>query len=140
MSVNQHIPSKRVWLTRAAQMADATGRGAPQCPYQIITTEHSRPGNRNRNLGYGHCRVREILFHLCIPARLTSDDRKFPGAHVTGTDISPIQPSWVAPNIEFIVEDFETEWQYKPNHFDFIHARCLAGYVPATGPLSHETL
>ncbi|CAI7658463.1 unnamed protein product [Penicillium palitans] len=35
----------------------------------------------------------------------------------------------VAPNIEFIVEDFETEWQYKQNHFDFIHGRCLAGCV-----------
>ncbi|CAG8046333.1 unnamed protein product [Penicillium olsonii] len=56
-------------------------------------------------------------------------DRKFPGAHVIGNDISPIQPSWVAPNIEFVVEDFESEWQYKRNHFDFIHARCLAGCV-----------
>ncbi|CAG7988354.1 unnamed protein product [Penicillium salamii] len=50
-------------------------------------------------------------------------------AHVIGNDISPIQPSWVAPNIEFVVEDFESEWQYKRNHFDFIHARCLAGCV-----------
>ncbi|CEJ59598.1 hypothetical protein PMG11_08217 [Penicillium brasilianum] len=54
---------------------------------------------------------------------------KFPSAHVIGTDISPIQPSWVAPNIEFIVEDFESEWNYEPNYFDFIHARCLAGCV-----------
>ncbi|KAJ5559796.1 hypothetical protein N7513_002195 [Penicillium frequentans] len=54
---------------------------------------------------------------------------KFPSAHVTGNDISPIQPSWVAPNIEFIVEDFESDWQYEQNHFDFIHARCLAGCV-----------
>lgn len=65
--------------------------------------------------------------------RLTPDDRKFPGAHVIGNDISPIQPSWVAPNIEFIVEDFEGEWQYEENEFDFIHARCLAGYAPVTG-------
>ena len=61
-------------------------------------------------------------------ARLNPDDRKFPNAHVIGNDISPIQPSWVAPNIEFIMEDFESEWQYERNHFDFIHARCLAGY------------
>ncbi|KAJ5716760.1 hypothetical protein N7488_002406 [Penicillium malachiteum] len=54
---------------------------------------------------------------------------KFPSARVTGNDISPIQPSWVAPNVEFILEDFETEWQYKLNHFDFVHARCLAGCV-----------
>ncbi|KAI2788165.1 hypothetical protein POX_e06178 [Penicillium oxalicum] len=54
---------------------------------------------------------------------------KFPSAHIIGNDISPIQPTWVAPNIEFIVEDFEGDWQYEPNHFDFIHARCLAGCV-----------
>ncbi|OQE09549.1 hypothetical protein PENVUL_c006G05772 [Penicillium vulpinum] len=54
---------------------------------------------------------------------------KFPNARVIGNDISPIQPSWVAPNIEFIVEDIESEWQYEQNHFDFIHARCLAGCV-----------
>ncbi|OQD91154.1 hypothetical protein PENANT_c001G07753 [Penicillium antarcticum] len=54
---------------------------------------------------------------------------KFPNAHVIGNDISPIQPSWVAPNIEFIMEDFESEWLYPENHFDFIHARCLAGCV-----------
>ncbi|KAJ5890043.1 hypothetical protein N7504_010853 [Penicillium tannophilum] len=54
---------------------------------------------------------------------------KFPNAHVIGNDISPIQPSWVAPNIEFIVEDFESEWQFEQNYFDFVHARCLAGCV-----------
>lgn len=54
---------------------------------------------------------------------------KFPNAHVIGNDVSPIQPNWVAPNIEFIVDDFEREWPFEPNHFDFIHARCLAGCV-----------
>jgi methylase of polypeptide subunit release factors len=63
---------------------------------------------------------------------------KFPGAHVIGNDISPIQPNWVAPNIEFILEDFETEWQFERNHFDFIHARCLAGYVPVNNSLSQR--
>ena len=80
--------------------------------------------------------VKSSILYLCIPVRLTLDDRKFPSAHVIGNDISPIQPNWVAPNIEFIMEDFESEWLYKPNHFDFVHARCLAGYVPATSPLS----
>ncbi|KAJ5623543.1 hypothetical protein N7490_012148 [Penicillium lividum] len=54
---------------------------------------------------------------------------KFPQAHVIGNDISPIQPSWSLPNVEFIVEDFEDEWLYKPNSFDFIHGRLLAGCV-----------
>lgn len=76
--------------------------------------------------------------HRYIPAELIPDGRKFPNAHIIGNDISPIQPSWVAPNIEFIVEDFESQWDYKRNHFDFIHARCLAGYVPTTCPISQQ--
>ncbi|KAJ5172760.1 hypothetical protein N7492_005353 [Penicillium capsulatum] len=51
---------------------------------------------------------------------------KFPSAHITATDIDPIQPSWTLPNLEFIVENFEDEWLYKKNHFDYIHARLLA--------------
>ncbi|CAI7659402.1 unnamed protein product [Penicillium bialowiezense] len=54
---------------------------------------------------------------------------KFPGAKVIGNDISAIQPSWVAPNVEFIVEDFESEWLYAKDSFDFVHARLLAGQV-----------
>ncbi|KGO47378.1 hypothetical protein PEX1_004680 [Penicillium expansum] len=54
---------------------------------------------------------------------------KFPTAKVIGNDISAIQPNWVTPNVEFIVEDFEQEWLYEKNSFDFIHARLLSGCV-----------
>ncbi|KAH8700502.1 UMTA methyltransferase family protein [Talaromyces proteolyticus] len=54
---------------------------------------------------------------------------KFPEAHVIGNDISPIQPQWVPPNLEFLVDDFEKDWLDKPSSFDFIHARDLSGSV-----------
>jgi hypothetical protein len=54
---------------------------------------------------------------------------KYPSARVIGNDLSAIQPSWVPPNLEFVVDDFEREWMYKPDYFDFIHARTIAGYV-----------
>ncbi|KAJ5176561.1 uncharacterized protein N7482_002438 [Penicillium canariense] len=54
---------------------------------------------------------------------------QFPQAHIIGNDISAIQPSWVCPNLEFIVEDYEAEWLYKAESFDFIHARLLSGCV-----------
>ncbi|KAF8416451.1 S-adenosyl-L-methionine-dependent methyltransferase, partial [Tirmania nivea] len=50
-----------------------------------------------------------------------------PEAQVTGTDISPIQPSWVPPNVKFEVEDMDREWVYKPNTFDYIHLRSMCG-------------
>ncbi|KAK3400618.1 S-adenosyl-L-methionine-dependent methyltransferase [Sordaria brevicollis] len=54
---------------------------------------------------------------------------QFPNCTVTGTDISPIQPSWVPPNVRFEIDDYNKEWTYKSDHFDFIHARWLTATV-----------
>ncbi|KAJ5555405.1 hypothetical protein N7535_007840 [Penicillium sp. DV-2018c] len=54
----------------------------------------------------------------------------YPSAEVTGTDLSPIQPSWVPPNLRFVVDDAEAPWLYSANRpFDFIHARDLGGAI-----------
>lgn len=50
-----------------------------------------------------------------------------PSAIVTGTDLSPIQPTWVPPNVKFEIDDAQDEWTWPDNHFDFIHMRCLMG-------------
>ncbi|ROW04553.1 hypothetical protein VMCG_05035 [Cytospora schulzeri] len=52
-----------------------------------------------------------------------------PGAEVIGTDISPIQPKWVPPNLKFEIEDCTSEWTFNPNTFDYIHMRYLVGSV-----------
>ncbi|KAK3400619.1 S-adenosyl-L-methionine-dependent methyltransferase [Sordaria brevicollis] len=52
---------------------------------------------------------------------------KFPNCNVVGTDISPIQPSWVPPNVRFDIDDYNKPWTYKDNHFDFIHLRWING-------------
>jgi SAM-dependent methyltransferase len=54
---------------------------------------------------------------------------EFPSAEVIGTDLSPIQPLWVLPNVQFIVEDAEAEWVYAENSFDYIHSRCMVGAI-----------
>ncbi|KAK3946761.1 S-adenosyl-L-methionine-dependent methyltransferase [Pseudoneurospora amorphoporcata] len=54
---------------------------------------------------------------------------KFPNCNVMGTDISPIQPSWVPPNVRFEIDDYNKEWTYNSNFFDFIHLRWLTGTV-----------
>jgi SAM-dependent methyltransferase len=54
----------------------------------------------------------------------------FPTAEVIGTDLSPIQPSWVPPNLRFLVDDAELPWLYSAARpFDFIHARDLGGAI-----------
>ncbi|PVH89233.1 S-adenosyl-L-methionine-dependent methyltransferase [Cadophora sp. DSE1049] len=50
---------------------------------------------------------------------------QFPGSYVLGTDLSPIQPGWVPPNLEFEVDDMEDVWRHKP--FSYIHLQSLAG-------------
>ena len=35
---------------------------------------------------------------------------EYPACQVIGTDLSPVQPTWVPPNCRFEVDDFELEW------------------------------
>ncbi len=51
-----------------------------------------------------------------------------PESEVIGNDLSPIQPSFVPPNLRFEVDDIEDEWIYK-NKFDLIHCRMLSGSI-----------
>ena len=53
-----------------------------------------------------------------------------PGIDVVGTDLSPIQPSWVPPNVKFYIDDAESDWVYPPEeHFDLIHLREMSGSI-----------
>ncbi|KAH7185148.1 S-adenosyl-L-methionine-dependent methyltransferase [Fusarium flagelliforme] len=61
-----------------------------------------------------------------------------PYAEVTGTDISPIQPSWVPPNVKFEIEDCTQPWTFSPDTFDFIHMRYLYGSIGDWGSLFQE--
>lgn len=52
----------------------------------------------------------------------------FPNAQVEATDLSPIQPSAVPDNVQFIIDDAEQEdWAVPPDHYDFIHTRMMLG-------------
>ncbi|KAK3385900.1 S-adenosyl-L-methionine-dependent methyltransferase [Podospora didyma] len=54
---------------------------------------------------------------------------QYPDVEVIGTDLSPIQPTWVPPNLRFEIEDMTLNWTYRPNDFDFVHMRYLFGSV-----------
>lgn len=53
---------------------------------------------------------------------------QFPGAYIVGTDLSPIQPSWVPPNLQFEVSDCEDDWTFS-SQFDLIHMRNMSGSI-----------
>ncbi|KAK2873334.1 hypothetical protein FQN49_002430 [Arthroderma sp. PD_2] len=54
----------------------------------------------------------------------------YPSAQIIGTDISPIQPTWRPPNVEFMVDDALEEWTFPESSFDLIHIRTLGGSIP----------
>ncbi|KAL2380793.1 hypothetical protein RJZ90_004383 [Blastomyces dermatitidis] len=55
---------------------------------------------------------------------------EYPSAQAIGVDLSPIQPTWVAPNVKFYVDDIETDWAYSRDEpFDLIHSRQIGGSV-----------
>ncbi|RDW70744.1 uncharacterized protein DSM5745_08255 [Aspergillus mulundensis] len=53
----------------------------------------------------------------------------YPFAEVIGTDLSPIQPSFVPPNLRFEIDDATETWVYPENHFDLVHVRSMYGAV-----------
>ncbi|EXK36189.1 hypothetical protein FOXG_13466 [Fusarium oxysporum f. sp. lycopersici 4287] len=63
---------------------------------------------------------------------------QFPGAKVVGTDISPIQPSWVPPNLEFHIDDCTQPWTFAPDSIDFVHMRYLFGSIKDWSALFKE--
>lgn len=52
----------------------------------------------------------------------------YPSAEVIGNDLSPIQPTWVPPNVKFEVDDAELDWTYRDD-FDYIHVRWMAAGI-----------
>ncbi|KAM5385501.1 hypothetical protein ACJZ2D_000700 [Fusarium nematophilum] len=56
----------------------------------------------------------------------------YPNARVVGTDLSPIQPSWIPPNLQLVgseIEDCTREWTFQPNSIGFVHMRWLVGSI-----------
>ncbi|KAF5020304.1 hypothetical protein F66182_7680 [Fusarium sp. NRRL 66182] len=47
-----------------------------------------------------------------------------PEAEVIGIDLSPTQPEFVPPNVQFIIDDIDEEWNYS-QPFDYIHSRMM---------------
>ncbi|KAF3480400.1 uncharacterized protein GIQ15_05747 [Arthroderma uncinatum] len=52
----------------------------------------------------------------------------FPDAEIIGTDLSPVQPGQVPPNVQFYVDDAtESDWLWPKDHFDYIRSSMLIG-------------
>ncbi|KAK3360485.1 S-adenosyl-L-methionine-dependent methyltransferase [Lasiosphaeria hispida] len=54
---------------------------------------------------------------------------EFRQATVTATDITPVTPSYIPPNLTFEIEDCNKIWAFPNDHFDYIHIRWLIGSV-----------
>ncbi|KAI1002870.1 hypothetical protein K3495_g5333 [Podosphaera aphanis] len=52
---------------------------------------------------------------------------QYPEAHVVGIDLSPIQPKWVSPNVEFRIDDIENPWVFS-RPLSLIHSRLMSGH------------
>jgi len=113
------------------------------------TTEYWGPNDERQNeqLDLGHHMVTMLLDDKLFLAPIGDDVDKvldigtgtgiwaidfadqFPASTVIGTDLSPIQPSWIPPNVRFEIDDAQLDWTYPESYFDFIHIRCLMGSI-----------
>ncbi|ORY68834.1 S-adenosyl-L-methionine-dependent methyltransferase [Pseudomassariella vexata] len=53
---------------------------------------------------------------------------EYPTARIIGTDLTPIQPDYVPPNVIFEIDDCLQEWRFR-ELFDFVHLRCMLGSI-----------
>lgn len=63
---------------------------------------------------------------------------EFENTQVIGTDLSPIQPTWVPPNLKFELDDALQTWSWPEGEFDFVHLRYLFGAIADWGALFKE--
>lgn len=89
--------------------------------------EYPGYGNRHRDLGHVYLFNLPSAIYKLTGARDVADAH--PEASVKGIDLSPIQPSWIPPNLKFEVDDYNLDW-LDENKYDLVHARELLGTVP----------
>jgi trans-aconitate methyltransferase len=54
---------------------------------------------------------------------------QYPNASIIGTDLSPMQPTWVPPNVTFELHDcLQYPWEFS-RQFDLIHTQLLNGFA-----------
>lgn len=64
-----------------------------------------------------------------------------PSAQVQGTDLSPIQPIWIPPNLKFVVDDCESSWPEDEHEvYDYVHGRSMSGSIANWSALFTEAL
>ncbi|KKY14764.1 putative methyltransferase type 11 [Diplodia seriata] len=101
-------------------------------PFSIIEAD-SEQSEDSQSCSNSTKSVRESIFDYIKENgrtyhRYASGSSEFPGADITGTDLSPIQPEWVPENVQFVIDDAQEEdWLIKPDSYDYIHTRVLLG-------------
>ncbi|OAP64727.1 hypothetical protein AYL99_00699 [Fonsecaea erecta] len=63
----------------------------------------------------------------------------FPMTEVAATDLSPIQPTWIPPNLQFLIDDCEVEWAFQ-RQFDFIRLGHMGGSIADWGKLFQQCM
>ena len=61
-----------------------------------------------------------------------------PSTQITGIDLSPIQPTAVPPNLQFLIMDADEPWDGYEERFDFIHTRLMNGFSIKSWPFFYQ--
>lgn len=116
-------------------------------PYPLCITRSRCPNDEtaSEQLDLGHHIYLMLLDNRLFLAPITTEPQRVldigtgtgiwaidfadacPNAIVIGTDLSPIQPTSVPPNVRFEIDDAAAEWTFPKESFDFIHVRGLFG-------------
>ncbi|KAK4454189.1 S-adenosyl-L-methionine-dependent methyltransferase [Podospora aff. communis PSN243] len=81
---------------------------------ELLGGLHLSPFSNDRHVGK--------ILDVCCGSGMWAIDMadRYPEHSVTGTDLAPIQPSWVPPNLRFELDDARAPWMFR-REFDLIH-------------------
>jgi SAM-dependent methyltransferase len=62
----------------------------------------------------------------------------YPSTQIIGIDLSPIQPTAVPPNLQFLVMDADEPWDGYEQRFDYVHTRLMNGFSIKSWPFFYR--
>ena len=92
--------------------------------HSILECSFACPTIGSRNMSHAFPYIPES--RLTRWSRAVTFGENYPDAEVIATDISASQPIDVPPNVDFQIDDINSDWTYT-DPFDFIHMRGLSG-------------
>ncbi|KAF5984163.1 methyltransferase [Fusarium bulbicola] len=114
-----------------SDLDSALGSNVADSTYSLSSSifEYRTLHGRTYHSDRGHQMMIRLVNLWILPIWAIDFADKHPHVEVVGTEISPIQPTWMPSNLQLEIEDCNDTWTFRPDSFDFVHMRFMLGSI-----------